>query len=205
MLQTTRKPGADPIFRVGRLQRLPLGTPYPGVIRHVMAMHEEPHLQRAEIVIDYTGVGRPCFDLFKAKGVNPLVGVSITAGDDIIRDGAVWRVPKKVLVSGLQALLHDGRLKIHKDLPETPALIDELEDFRAEVTDSGYWKFGARSGKHDDLVLALAIAVWRANNARRPMWIPPEMLAEAAKPGGFGTGSPFGFGRDRRHLKAYED
>ena len=27
----------------------------------------------------------------------------------------------------------------------------------------GYWKFGARAGKHDDLVLALAIALWRAH------------------------------------------
>jgi hypothetical protein len=29
----------------------------------------------------------------------------------------------------------------------------------AEVTDSGYWRFGARAGKHDDLVLALALAI----------------------------------------------
>ncbi len=29
-------------------------------------------------------------------------------------------------------------------------------------TDSGHWTFNARSGKHDDLVLALAIALWRA-------------------------------------------
>ena len=38
----------------------------------------------------------------------------------------------------------------------------ELQEFRAEVTDNGYWKFVARSGKHYDLVLALAIACWRA-------------------------------------------
>jgi hypothetical protein len=31
------------------------------------------------------------------------------------------------------------------------------------VTDSGYWKFGARAGKHDDLVLAVAIALWRSH------------------------------------------
>ena len=31
------------------------------------------------------------------------------------------------------------------------------------MTDSGYWRFGARSGKHDDLVLAVAIALWRAH------------------------------------------
>jgi len=56
-----------------------------------------------------------------------------------------------MLISRVQALLHDGRLKIHKRLPDAPALVAELQDFRAKVTDSGYWKFGARSGKHDDL------------------------------------------------------
>ncbi len=53
-------------------------------------------------------------------------------------------------------------MKIHKALPDAPALVAELQDFRAEVTDLGNWRFGARSGKHDDLVLALSIACWRA-------------------------------------------
>jgi len=38
----------------------------------------------------------------------------------------------------------------------------DVQDFKAEVTDSGHWTFNARSGKHDDLVLALAIALWRS-------------------------------------------
>lgn len=50
-----------------------------------------------------------------------------------------------------------------KTLPEAGTFVAELQDFKAEVTNSGYWKFGARSGKHDDLILALAIAVWRAH------------------------------------------
>ena len=77
-------------------------------------------------------------------------------------------MPKLNLISRVWALLHDGRLKIHKGLPDAPALVAELQDFRAEVTDSGYWRFGARSGKHDDLVLAVAIALWRANGDNMP-------------------------------------
>ena len=80
----------------------------------------------------------------------------------------IYRVPKLMLISRVQALLHDGRLKIHKRLPDAPALVAELQDFRAKVTDSGYWKFGARSGKHDDLVLAVAIALWRAHGDNIP-------------------------------------
>jgi len=55
----------------------------------------------------------------------------------------------------------------------------ELEDFRATVTDSGRWTFGARSGAHDDLVLALALALWRASR-RAPMYIHPSVLARSA-------------------------
>ena len=78
------------------------------------------------------------------------------------RGGPIHGVPKLDLVSRLQALLHEGRLKIHKDLAEADTLVRELQDFRCEFTAAGHLTFNARSGKHDDLVLALAIAVWRA-------------------------------------------
>jgi hypothetical protein len=60
-------------------------------------------------------------------------------------------------------LLHAGRLKINKNLADVEALVGELQEFRAQVTDSGRWTFGARGSAHDDLVLALAIALWRAH------------------------------------------
>jgi hypothetical protein len=62
----------------------------------------------------------------------------------------------------LQALLHQGRLRILRQLPEAETLARELQDFRVEYTQAGNLAFNARSGRHDDLVLALAIAVWRA-------------------------------------------
>jgi hypothetical protein len=64
------------------------------------------------------------------------------------------------LVGQLQALLHAGRLRIAKSQPEAAALAAELQDFRASFTDAGNAIFGARTGRHDDLVLALAIACW---------------------------------------------
>jgi hypothetical protein len=69
---------------------------------------------------------------------------------------------KLILVSRLQALLHQGRLRILRQLPEAETLARELQDFRVEYTQAGNLAFNARSGRHDDLVLALAIAVWRA-------------------------------------------
>src|SRR5881227_3967640 len=56
---------AKPLFQVGYLARLPLGTPYPAVVTHVTHMLSRPPLRgKAELVIDFTGVGRPVFEMF---------------------------------------------------------------------------------------------------------------------------------------------
>jgi len=150
-----------PIFQVGHLERMPLGTPYPGIIAHVGRLLAKLPAG-TELIIDFTGVGRPVFDMFVYSGISPL-GVLITGGTAETSDGATRSVPKLTLVSRLQALLHEGRLKIQRELAEAETLVRELQDFRVEFTAAGHLTFNARTGKHDDLVLALAIAVWRAH------------------------------------------
>jgi hypothetical protein len=150
-----------PIFQVGHLERMPLGTPYPGIIAHVGRLLAKLPAG-TELIIDFTGVGRPVFDMFVYSGISPL-GVLITGGTVETSDGATRSVPKLTLVSRLQALLHEGRLKIQRELAEAETLVRELQDFRVEFTAAGHLTFNARTGKHDDLVLALAIAVWRAH------------------------------------------
>ena len=77
-----------------------------------------------ELVLDYTGVGRPVFDLFEAKGFSPY-GVSITSGTAVTKDKMHYSVPKLTLISTVEALLHDGRLKIQKGLPDVQVLVAE--------------------------------------------------------------------------------
>jgi hypothetical protein len=161
-----------PVYQVGHLERLPLNTPYPGVAWRVRSLLGQPLLRgRSEVVPDETGVGKAVRDIFTDMGIFPIC-VAITAGIDEteVEPGRYYHVPKLHLVSRVQSLLHDGRLQIQKDLPDTPALIAELQDFRATVTDSGRWTFGARSGAHDDLVLALALACWRGHNDGMAVW-----------------------------------
>jgi hypothetical protein len=154
-------PLPPPIFQVGHLERLPLGTPYPGIVAHVGRLLGKLSAG-TELVIDITGVGKPIFEMFIYSGISPL-GVLITAGTTETGAGPICSVPKLTLVSRLQALLHEGRLKILRELAEAETLVRELQDFRVEFTAAGHLTFNARTGKHDDLVLALAIAVWRAH------------------------------------------
>jgi len=156
-------------INVRHLERLPLRTPYPDAVAHIAGMLRRPPLNmpRAKLLLDMTGVGRPIVDLFRRAGLGPL-GVMITAGDQETRvnDGE-WRVAKSLLVSGLQAALHTGELRISKGLTEARTLAMELQNFRSTLSDSGNQRFGAREGQHDDLVLAVAIGTWWARQTPR--------------------------------------
>jgi hypothetical protein len=57
--------------------------------------------------------------------------------------------------------LESGRLRIAADLPLGPALQRELAAFKAKIGRNGHASFEG-AGEHDDLVIALALGVWRA-------------------------------------------
>jgi hypothetical protein len=157
--------GGLPTFAVRHLERLPLGTSYPGVIAHVSHLMMRLPLERrnCRLVLDRTGVGRPISDIFVQAGLDP-IAVTITGGEGIgsriDEDRSGYHVSRLALVSRLQALLHAGELKIVRSLSEADALANELMSFRASISEAGHTSFGARVGAHDDLVLALAIALW---------------------------------------------
>lgn len=158
-----RQKTAPPRFECRFLERLALATPYPSVIAHTgRLLSRAPLAGNCELVIDMTGVGRAVADMFTTAGLH-FTGVTITGGDNERQDsddGTNYHVSKIQLVSRLQALFHAGDLKIAKSLPEAVALAAELQDFRASISEAGYASFGARVGRHDDLVLALALACW---------------------------------------------
>jgi len=160
-----------PYFHCGHLERVALGTSYPQIIAMVGGMMKHPRMGGdVELAIDATGVGRPVCDMFAAAGI-PFIGCIITGGTEEQVGGKDRRdryrtVPKIVLISHLQSLLHAGHLKIHPSLPEAEVLVRELQDFRVNYSATGFMSFNARDGKHDDLVLALAIAVWCAKRQK---------------------------------------
>jgi hypothetical protein len=162
--------------RVRHLERLALRMPYPQQVAHVAALLRAPELRDCDLVLE-TGVGKPVADMFEAGGLRPQ-RVSITAGMEEVRAGArSWRVAKILLVSRLQAALHAGELKLSPGLAELRALREELASFRMRHTQAGNAVFGAREGRHDDLVLALAIALWRAEwRSRGPMFSQSKLL-----------------------------
>jgi hypothetical protein len=144
-------------------ERLPLGRSYPEVVAHVRKVLSRPPLRdNCHLVIDESGVGRAVGDMFDQAGLCG-VRVAITSGTDASKlDGHPrrWSVAKSLLISGVDARLHSGELRFAAELREAHALAEELKDFRRHLTAAGRATYQARVGRHDDLVLAVAIALW---------------------------------------------
>ncbi len=138
------------------LERQPLGERYPDIADHLTGLKEK--LPGSRLVMDATGVGRAVFDILEERGAEP-VGVVFTAGRRIRFDGRFWCVPKRVLVRGLVTAVESASLQIAKGLPGVDVLLRELADFRVTVNERGHEAYGGKR-EHDDLVIAVALAVW---------------------------------------------
>ncbi len=170
------------IYDIAHLERLELGTSYVAIpprlqtielqiqqrwVTTVWEEHKDTvRLDSAPIalVVDQTGVGRPVVDLLREAGRDP-VAITIHGGDQVIRVGArEWRVPKRVLVSAVQAAMQTRRLRAAAELSDWPVLRGELVTFKAKISLTGHDSYGAgddwREGHHDDLVLSVALGVW---------------------------------------------
>ena len=123
--------------------------------------------------------------------------VTITAGNTQTCAGLRrWHVAGyPLLVSGLDARLHTGELRIAAELIEAGALGEELKDFRRKISAAGRYTFEARVGKHDDLVLAVAIGLWAI--VGRPK---PGIAAFGTDGSTAPTQSLFGFATHKRKL-----
>jgi hypothetical protein len=153
-------------FQLRHLERPELGTAYPAIVERCISLLDRAPLSReTPLVVDRTGVGRAVTDIFTAAGVEP-VAVTIHGGDEVIREGKHYRVPKRELVGTLIALYQTGRLKVAESLALAPALANELLNFKVKVdlrtAHDSYESW--RESVHDDLVLAVALACWYAEH-----------------------------------------
>ena len=127
-----------------------------------------PINERADLVLDQTGVGAPVADIVAKHGRLRPVRVVITAGSETVQqEYRRYAVPKIVLVSHLDARLHTGELVFADDLSEREAIKGELANFQRHVTAAGRATFEARSSKHDDIVLSVGLALWWALEKRQ--------------------------------------
>lgn len=149
------------VHRVRYAERFPLGVSYPVMAQKVAHMTEASALKDSHLVVDATGVGRPVVDILRGAHVH-MFPVMITPGssESFDADTGFWHVPKRELISSVQVVLGHGRLRFAK-LPESETIKRELQNFKLKISKTGNDTYEAwRDGDHDDLVLALAMAVY---------------------------------------------
>lgn len=146
-------------LHVRHIERFRLGLAYPAIVKQIEKLRGA--VPGCALVVDATGVGRPIVDSLRLGGT--VIAVSITGSKKVCQQDDVWRVPKRELVWGVVTAMEAGRLVVAKKLPMASALVDELKNFAVSINGRGHAKFEAKSG-HDDIVLALALAVWASGS-----------------------------------------
>ena len=149
-------------YAVRHLVRFPPGTSFATIAATLGEVIDKGGLPTPPIVVDITAVGPNVLPVVHRESKqNWIVPVTLTAGIKAEEVDGIWRVPKRDLVTGLQLLLQERRLKVAPGLPEAEMLVRELTSFRATVSLAPDAEFADwRTNPGDDLVLAVALACW---------------------------------------------
>jgi phage terminase large subunit-like protein len=148
-------------YRVRHLERM-RHVPYPDIvarIRTLVAQLPEP----PSIAVDATGVGRPVVDMLREADIpGDLYAITLTGGSAVTRgDNLERHVPKRDVASTVAILLQTGRLKVSLRIPDASVLLHELMNFRVKINVNANETYEAwRESDHDDLVLAVGLALW---------------------------------------------
>lgn len=151
--------GAQVRMELRHAERLPLGLPYLALIARLRLALEElkpsgyaAAAVRKTLVFDAAGPGGPVAELLQRARLGvTLMPITITGGGR--PNGS--NVPRAVLLARLRMLLESGTLRLSAHAAE---LHGELRSVRLD----------GRQPAHDDLALALALAVWPAASAFAP-------------------------------------
>lgn len=184
--------GSDPPSYTAPYIERTRNLPYPAIVDHTATLIDSLNAQgagRVDLVIDFTGVGRPVADMFDEKDLK-LTGklqlITITGADTVTKgERGDKRVPKRDLAAAVQVVLQSDRLHIAKGLPMASTLVAELLNFKVKISLSGHDSYGAgadwREGNHDDLVLALALGVWTGENIPIHSTVPAVSIPQRSK------------------------
>jgi hypothetical protein len=152
------------VWTVVAAERFALGTPYPDIVYDVSWRFSRSPLSGAStLVLDATGVGAAVWDLFSQQRLPvELSGVVLGAGRAESSSGGKAVVPKLELVDGVRVAMEAGQLFFAAGAAGVDLLIDELSQLEASFRESGSVMVEARAGAHDDLAIALMLALWAA-------------------------------------------
>lgn len=144
--------------------RLPLQTGYSEIEDDIEALMNEPDLAgNCHLVVDRGEAGGPVIESLGLRGLLP-IGIRATNGNEpsLFTHGNGWNVPKRDLVQAVKIELTHNRLMAVPGIDHEKQINHELLHFRQFINKrTGNDSYEAlRESDHDDLVMAIAMAVW---------------------------------------------
>ncbi len=168
-LYRAHQPAAFHSLAVRHIERAPLGQPYATILARVRdVVRTSRTFGGISLAVDATGVGAPVVEMLRAAAPGfgapcEIAAVTITSGHREHHARGLSSVPKVDLMAGLQVLLESGELRISRAIRDSVHLSRELTEVKGKLSSLGRIRIGADGvGEHDDLVIALALACWRA-------------------------------------------
>jgi hypothetical protein len=150
---------------------------YPDTLEELGCIFSDEVLARRTILAtDATGPGLHLYEdmvrderLLACVGKARITPVIITAGQAEEKDGRFRKVPKHLLITRLQSAIRRHLIRVPTKLPLYDVLLGELEGYEMKVKEGSkrvMFSNNPRDGgpEHDDTILALALAWWRANH-----------------------------------------
>jgi hypothetical protein len=152
-------------YRLRHMERLPLQTPYKEVVRYIadymQNLKSGVGVKSTQLVVDASAMGLPVVEMFREADPRlPLVPVVITGGDFPSMSNGTHKVPKRDLMNRLHIALEEKTIRIPRMLPTLDSFREEFIGFQLSFTDKGNDVYEGRP--HDDMVVALALAAWKA-------------------------------------------
>ena len=158
-----RNPHYTPRNYCRQLRVWPLGTDYTDIVENLLDLPADV------LVVDFGGVGRPVVDMLRKRAmlkryqgkIKPvqLIGSSSRATRKQETRGAHWNIPKIDVVTSIITAQQTRHLYL-PDCPETGQLLEQLGVFQMKFTRAANLQFGNAPGGHDDLIIALGLALW---------------------------------------------
>ncbi len=175
-----RKNGS-PTYEVLMMKRFALKTSYVSIVREISNRLRQPpfdswqdykgvrHPAKIPLYLTYdkTGVGAAVAELlqndqFLASRLEELRAVNITAGRDVNETSDALNIPKRDLIMATVIAFEKEQIEFAGDLPELVLLVAELQNFEMRFTAKGNDTYSATGANHDDMVIALSLAVYSA-------------------------------------------
>jgi len=160
------------------LQRFAAGEPYPAVAARISEIMSNQRLPKnSHLLLDTSLTGAAPVRVFKSVGLHP-TQIELTNSGSEERSGEVNHVPVRDVIGAAQVAVQTNRLKVVSKLQHAETLATDLLAYDPQPMTRS---LDLRGGRNSDLVHALAVALWWADDFTWGDW--PRTGRQRGNPG----------------------